>query len=62
MQPFFVQLSREMLVFSDHIPDKPLTNMELSTYARELEIPQGCFYERYTATVSVQHREGYRKF
>ena len=29
-----------MLVFAVSIPDKPLTNIELTTYARELEIPR----------------------
>ena len=28
-----------MLLFGVNIPDKPLTNIELTTYARELEIP-----------------------
>ena len=28
-----------MHVFNLEIPDKPLTNIELSTYARELKIP-----------------------
>ena len=28
-----------MCVFNARIPDKPLTNIELSTYERELEIP-----------------------
>ena len=28
-----------MYIFGTNIPDKPLTNIELSTYAQELEIP-----------------------
>ena len=28
-----------MYIFNINIPDKPLTNIELSTYARELQIP-----------------------
>ena len=47
-----------MLVFGVSIPDRPLTNIELNTYARELEIPHSrCLYERYVTTVFVQHRE-----
>ena len=38
-----------MHIFNVSIPDRPLTNIELSTYARELEIPhfRGVFF-RYT--------------
>ena len=42
-----------MHIFHVSIPDRPLTNIELSPYAREIEIPHlRCFYERYITTVS----------
>ena len=43
-----------MHIFNVSIPDRPLTTIELSTYAQELEIPHfRCFYERYITTVFV---------
>ena len=49
-----------MRVFGAHISDKPLTNIELSTYVRELEIPhfRGVFMRDNYHFI----RSTYRKF
>ena len=47
-----------MYIFDINIPDKPLANIEISTYTREWKIPhfRGVFSERYVTTISIQRR------